>query len=97
MGWSAGRKLRQVLANLSRILAAELLCAAQAIELRTPLRPAPATRAALEKIRERIPFTTRDRFLAPDLKAIQDLVESGEAVRAAMETADHERAARRKP
>ena len=97
MGWSAGRKLRDVLANLSRILAAELLCAAQAIELRAPLRPAPATRAAVEKIRERVPFTARDRFLAPDLQTMQDLVLSGEAVRAAMETADHERSARRKP
>ena len=96
MGWSAGRKLRQVLANLSRILAAELLCAARAIELRAPLRPAPATRAALEKTRERVPFTARDRFLAPDLEAMQNLVESGEAVRVAMEAADHERAARRK-
>ncbi|HKH12679.1 MAG TPA: histidine ammonia-lyase, partial [Rubrobacter sp.] len=98
MGWSAGRKLRQVLANLSRILAAEMLCAAQAIELRAPLEPAPATRAAVEKIRERVPFTERDRFLAPDLEAMRELVESGEAVRAAMETADHQgRAARRQP
>lgn len=86
MGWSAARKLRQVLTNLSRILAAELLCAAQAIELRAPLQPAPVTRAVLEKIREIVPFTDRDRFLAPDLKAMQDLVESGEAVRAARET-----------
>ena len=98
MGWSAGRKLRQALANLSRILAAELLCAAQAIELRAPLEPAPATRAAVEKIRARVPFTAKDRFLAPDLQTMQDLVLSGDALRAAMETADHQgRAARRQP
>jgi histidine ammonia-lyase len=98
MGWSAGRKLRQVLANLSRILAAELLCAAQAIELRGPLEPAPATRAAVEKIRARVPFTAKDRFLAPDLKTMQDLVLSGDALRAAMETADPQAsAARRQP
>ena len=96
MGWSAGRKLRQVLTNLSRILAAELLCAAQAIELRAPLEPAPATRAALEVIRARVPFTGKDRFLAPDLEAMQDLVESGEAVKAAGETTREGRSARRK-
>ncbi len=96
MGWSAGRKLRQVLTNLSRILAAELLCAAQAIELRAPLEPAPATRAALEVIRARVPFTQRDRFLAPDLEAMQDLVESGEAVKAAGKTTREGRAAGRK-
>ena len=88
MGWSAGRKLRQALANLSRILAAELLCAAQALELRAPLGPAPATRAALEKIRTTVPFTRKDRFLAPDLKAMEHLVWSGEAVRAAGEVAN---------
>jgi histidine ammonia-lyase len=97
MGWSAGRKLRQVLANLSRILAAELLCAAQAIELRAPLEPAPATGAAVEKIRERVPFTARDRFLAPDLQAMQDLVWSGEAVRSAMGATKEVRDARRQP
>ena len=95
MGWSAGRKLRQALTNLSRILAAELLCAAQAIELRAPLEPAPATRAALEKIRERVPFTGRDRFLAPDLGAMHDLVWSGEAARAAKKTTEKRPAARR--
>jgi histidine ammonia-lyase len=97
MGWSAGRKLRQALANLSRILAAELLCTAQAIELRAPLEPAPSTAAAVEKIRERVPFTARDRFLAPDLQAMQDLVWSGEAVRSAMGATREVRAARRKP
>jgi histidine ammonia-lyase len=91
MGWSAGRKLRQALKNLSGILAAELLCAARAIELRAPLEPAPATRAALETVRGRVPFTERDRFLAPDLKATQELVESGEAVRAAKQTTKEER------
>lgn len=82
MGWSAGRKLRQVLANLTRILSAELLCAAQALELRSPLEPAPATRAALETIRTNVRFMEKDRFLAADLKAMQNLVESGEAIRA---------------
>lgn len=82
MGWSAGRKLRLVLVNLTRILAAELLCAAQALDLRAPLEPAPATKAALDAIRTRVPFTERDRFLAADLRAMQDLVESGEPVRA---------------
>lgn len=78
LGWSAGRKLRPVLTNLTRILAAELLCAAQALELRTPLEPAPATRAALEVIRTRAPFAEKDRFLAADLREMQDLVSSGE-------------------
>ena len=95
MGWGAARKLRQLLTNLSRILAAELLCAARAIELRAPLEPAPATRAALEEIRARVPSMEEDRFLAPDLEAMRELVASGEAVRAAGEITT--RAARRQP
>jgi histidine ammonia-lyase len=83
LGWSAGRKLRRVLENLSRILAVEALCAAQALELRTPLKPGPATSAVLQRIRREIPPNERDSFMAPDLKSAEDLVRSGELVRAA--------------
>ncbi|HEX2728716.1 MAG TPA: histidine ammonia-lyase [Rubrobacteraceae bacterium] len=86
MGWSAGRKLRLVLINLTRILAVELLCAAQALDLRAPLEPAPATRAALEAIRARVAFAERDRFLAADLRAMQNLVEIGAPVKAVERT-----------
>ena len=85
MGWSAGRKLRTVLENLERILAIEGLCAAQALELRAPLKTAPATGAVVERIRREVPFMERDRFLAPDLRTAEELVRSGELVRAAGE------------
>ena len=39
MGWGAARKLRQSVANLGRILAVELSCAARGLDLRAPLRP----------------------------------------------------------
>ncbi len=86
MGWSAGRKLRLVLTNLTRILAAELLCAAQALDLRDPLQPSPATQAALDTIRTIIPFAERDRFLAEDLRLMQDLIESGGPARVVEDT-----------
>jgi histidine ammonia-lyase len=87
LGWSAGRKLRRVLENLARILAVEALCAAQALELRAPLEPGPATGAALRRIRREVPFKEEDKFLAPDLKTAEELVRSGELVRAAGEAA----------
>jgi histidine ammonia-lyase len=37
MGWGAARKLRRSIANLTRIVAVELVCAARAVELRAPL------------------------------------------------------------
>ena len=39
MGWGAARKLRQSVANLGRILAVELSCAARGLDLRAPLAP----------------------------------------------------------
>jgi histidine ammonia-lyase len=86
-GWSAGRKLRRVLENLARILAVEALCAAQAVELRAPLRPGPATSAVLARIRREVPFMAEDRFVAPDLERARELVQSGELVLAAGEAA----------
>ena len=85
MGWSAGRKLRHVLENLGRILGVEALCAAQALELRAPLPPAAATRSVLRRIRREVPFAGRDRYMATDLEAAEELVRSGALARAAEE------------
>lgn len=78
MGWGAARKLRAAVLNLSRILAVELTASARALDLRAPLRPAPGTAAALASIRTRIPGPGPDRFMAPELAAVQQLVASGE-------------------
>ncbi len=91
MGWSTGRKLRKVVENLIRILAVEALCAAQALDLRAPLKPAPATGAAHRRIRREIPFIEEDQFLAPHLKSAEELVRSGSLVEAAEEIGELER------
>ncbi len=77
MGWGAARKLRTVVANLTRILAVELICAARGLDLRAPLRPGPGTAAALGAVRGRIEGPGPDRWLAPDLDAAEELVRSG--------------------
>jgi histidine ammonia-lyase len=82
MGWGAARKLRVSVANLSRILAVELVCAARALDLRAPLRPAPGTAAALAAVRSQIPGLGPDRHLAPELAAAQALVQSGKLLAA---------------
>jgi histidine ammonia-lyase len=83
MGWSAGRKLRRLLGNVSSILAIEAACAAQALDLRSPLQPGHATSAVLERIRQDIPFIQGDTFMAPHLEAAERLVSSGALVGAA--------------
>jgi histidine ammonia-lyase len=82
MGWGAARKLRGAVANLTRILAVELVCAARGLELRAPLQPAPGTAAALGAVRERIAGVGPDRYVAPELAAAEGLVGSGEVLRA---------------
>ena len=82
MGWGAARKLRLVVANLTRIVAVELCCAARGLDLRAPLEPAPGTGAALVALRSRVPGPGPDRFLAPELAAVEALVSSGEVLSA---------------
>jgi histidine ammonia-lyase len=84
MGWNAARNLRRAVANLTRILAVEVTCAARALDLRAPLRPAAGTAAAVSALRELVPGAGPDRYLSPELAAAEGLVGSGElAARAA--------------
>jgi histidine ammonia-lyase len=76
MGWDAGRKLRLALGHLTDVLAVELVAAARAIEMRAPLRPAPATAAAIGVLRQSVPGPGPDRFMAPELELASRLVSS---------------------
>jgi histidine ammonia-lyase len=83
MGWGAARKLRTAVSNLSGILAVELTAAARALDLRAPLEPAAGTKAALEAIRAAgVPGPGPDRYLAPELAAVERLVSSNELTNA---------------
>jgi len=83
MGWSAARKLRTVVDNLTRVLAIELVAAARAVELREGLVPAPATRAVLAAVRGAgVEGPGGDRYLAPDLAAAEAFVRSGKLAEA---------------
>jgi histidine ammonia-lyase len=87
MGWSAARKLRTAVDNLTRIIAVELYAATRALEIRIApgvLRPAPATAAVLAAVREAgVLGAGPDRFLTPDLEAAYRFVRAGELSRAA--------------
>ena len=83
MGWGAARKLRQVVTNLSRVLAVELLAASRALELRAPLESSPANAAVAELVRHLGGGVGPDRFLSPELEAVAAAVRSGEILRRA--------------
>jgi histidine ammonia-lyase len=83
MGWSAARKLRRAIDGLTTVIAIELLTAARATDLRSPLAPAAGAAAVIALLRERVPGPGPDRFLAPEIAAVTDLVHSGAVVGAA--------------
>jgi histidine ammonia-lyase len=77
MATFAARRLADMAQNSAGIVAIELLAAAQGIDLRAPLKTAPKLREAHALVRSRVAFYDHDRYFAPDITAVQSLVESG--------------------
>lgn len=77
MGWGAGRKLFTILDNSRRVIAIELICAAQGVEFRAPLRPAPGTALAIDRIRELVPPLDGDRSASHEIELVAALIAEG--------------------
>ena len=78
MATFAARRLADMAANSAGIVAIELLAAAQGIDFRAPLRTSPRLEEVHALIRSHVSFYDHDRYFAPDITAIQALVEAGE-------------------
>lgn len=78
MAWLAARKLRRVVDNVRRILAVEYVCAARALDLRAPLEPSMATDVLRTLLRRVVAGPGPDRYLAPELAAAEQLLDSRE-------------------
>lgn len=77
MGWGAGRKLGQILDNTVRVLAIELMCAAQGVDYRRPAKPAPRTMQVWKGIREVVPPLIDDRAVGHEIEALAALIDNG--------------------
>ncbi|GAA3913092.1 histidine ammonia-lyase [Actinoplanes auranticolor] len=86
MGWAATKKLRTVLDNLTSLLAVELLAATRGLQLRAPLIPSPAGRAAVAALEGFAGEPGPDVFLAPVIEQTRAVV-AGRALRAGIEDA----------
>ena len=89
MGTIAARKARSILENLRSVVAIELLCACQALEIRAELMDgdldellSPATRAAFRAIRSVVPGLGPDRVMYHDIEAVEGIVSEGTALKA---------------
>jgi histidine ammonia-lyase len=73
----AARKLRTVVHNTERVLAIELHTACQAREFNKDLRAGVGAEAAYDCLRRSIPPLKKDRYMAPELDRVHDLIRSG--------------------
>lgn len=76
MGSISGRKFNQILGNLAKILAIELLYAAQALEYRRPNTFSALIEAIFAKIRLKVPMLHNDRLLKTDIDHLIKMVEN---------------------
>ena len=69
MAANAGTKLYQVIKNVERVLAMELLVAMQALDCRRPLKSSQALEDFYEAYRKVVPPLKKDRIFAQDIEA----------------------------
>ena len=85
MGGYSARKGRQILDNTNRVIAVEMVNAAQGMDFRAPLKPGKGSGAAFKEFRKHVPFYEKDQFMQPLLLKSLELVENGTVVKAVEE------------
>jgi len=80
MAMGAALKLRRVIRNVRYVLAIELLCAAEGVDYRAPLKPGRGVARAHAQVRKLVPTFDRDRSCSPDLERLAAAIASGEFV-----------------
>jgi len=87
MGMAAALKARQALENAARVVALEVLAAAQGLEFLKPLRAGLGPRTALAFVRSAVPPLDEDRSLAGDANRILEWLATGQFLEAAEKAA----------
>jgi histidine ammonia-lyase len=78
MSMGAALKAERAVMRAREVVAIELLCACQAIDLLAPLTTSPALARVHALVRSRVPTLAADRAPAPDIVAITELIASSE-------------------
>jgi histidine ammonia-lyase len=77
MGMWGAHKLKRVVENSSRIVAIELLAAAQALEKRKPLKPGKGVAEGLRRLRRRVPASKGDESLSGKIETAHRMIVEG--------------------
>ncbi len=85
MGPIAARRWQDIVWAGHRVVAIEWLCAAQGIDLRSPLQPGVLTGTAHRRLRQVVPVLDQDRELHGDIEVAAQLIASGELLRTVQE------------
>jgi histidine ammonia-lyase len=78
MAMGAAWKLRRVVHNVRNVLAIELMCAAQGVDFRAPLKPGRGVARAHRTVRSLVQTLQRDRVLSGDIAVLSDAIARGE-------------------
>jgi histidine ammonia-lyase len=89
MGATSALKLAQIHDHVRNVLAIELLCAAQGIDLRRPLKTTRPLEALHAVIRAKVPAMMVDRPIAPDIVAVRALIDDGTLLETARRAGVH--------
>ena len=77
MGMTGALKLRQIVEHAERIVGIELMCAAQGLEFRRPLKSSSAIEGLYTAVRAVVARLEQDRTLATDIDALATAVRGG--------------------
>ncbi len=77
MGMTGALKLRQIVSNAEHVLAMELICAAQGLEYRLPLKPAHQVESAAVIVREMVAKLKEDRVLSGEITQLAQEIREG--------------------
>ena len=78
MGMTSATKLRAIVELAERIIAIELITAAEGLDYRAPLQPGLGVRPAYQRIRKSVPRLTSDRAMHQEIEAIASAIRNGD-------------------
>ncbi|UCC12586.1 MAG: histidine ammonia-lyase [candidate division WOR-3 bacterium] len=76
MSMNAGLKLLEVIENTTYVLAIEMICACQALDLMKPLKTSPRLEQIKRTIRKYVPFMDHDQPLTDAIETCADLIKT---------------------